>query len=156
MAQFAQVDGMRVLRVVDMDPALHASWVATDNPKARCFLPVIEGPKPPHDPDTEVLYDTITVSLSGTADRTWRVRAKTPDELRRVWSSLEFLDRFTDAELEAIEQGRTSDSVVAAIYRQAMAAQEVVSDDPRTVGALQYLVSIGVLTQSRAAAILAA
>jgi hypothetical protein len=30
-----------------------------------------------------------------------------------------------------------------------MAAQEIVSDDPRTVAGMNYLVSVGILTQAR-------
>lgn len=65
------------------------------------------------------------------------------------WTPLEFLSRFTDAELEDIESRRMSDPGVRAFYRQASFAQEIVADDPRTSAGMDYLQSIGVLTAAR-------
>jgi hypothetical protein len=77
------------------------------------------------------------------------VRPLTADELRKVWTTLDFLGRFTDAEMNSIEIGRENDEIVRSFYRAAMAAQEIVSDDPRTVAGMNYLVSVGILTQAR-------
>ena len=65
------------------------------------------------------------------------------------WTPLEFLGRFTDAVLDDIETRRLTDPGVRTFYRTASFAQEVVSDDPRTVAGMDYLQSIGVLTQAR-------
>lgn len=65
------------------------------------------------------------------------------------WTPLEFLGRFTESELDDIENRRLTDPVVRSFYRTASFAQEVVSDDPRTVAGMDYLQSIGVLTQAR-------
>lgn len=65
------------------------------------------------------------------------------------WTPLEFLSRFTDSELDDIEARRLTDPGVRAFYRSASFAQEIVSDDPRTVAGMDYLQSIGVLTASR-------
>jgi hypothetical protein len=86
--------------------------------------------------------------------RAWTVRPKTVDEMRKTWTPLQFLERFTASELEDIEARRLTDAGVRTFYRSASFAQEVVSDDPRTVAGMDYLVSIGVLTAARKDAIL--
>jgi|GEM_PF-1961992 hypothetical protein len=70
------------------------------------------------------------------------------------WTPLQFLGRFTEAELEDIEMRRLTDAGVRMFYRTASFAQEIVSDDPRTVAGLDYLQSIGILTAARKNAIL--
>lgn len=159
MSEHAKVVDGQVVEVVDLDPAIRSSWLAVGNPKALCYLPVTEGEQPYYDPATEALYDTVSVvhasDGTGSVARTWHVRTLTAEERRKTWTALEFLERFTPAELDAIETARINDSVVAAFYRSAMAAQEVVSDDHRTIGGLQYLVAIGVLTPARRDQILA-
>lgn len=65
------------------------------------------------------------------------------------WTPLEFLGRFTESELDDIEMRRLTDPGVRTFYRTASFAQEIVSDDPRTIAGLDYLQSIGVLTQVR-------
>jgi hypothetical protein len=65
------------------------------------------------------------------------------------WTPLEFLSRFTEAELDEIEMRRLSDQNVRTFYRTASFAQEVVADDPRTIAGMEYLVSVGLLTAAR-------
>lgn len=65
------------------------------------------------------------------------------------WTPLEFLGRFTESELDDIERRRPFDMGVRTFYRTASFAQEIVSDDPRTIAGMDYLQSIGVLTQVR-------
>jgi hypothetical protein len=56
--------------------------------------------------------------------------------------------------MDAIEIARSDDGIVQSFYRAALAAQEVVNDDPRTVAGMDYLVTIGILTHARRDAIL--
>jgi hypothetical protein len=97
---------------------------------------------------TQALVEAFDVGLANVV-RLWSIRPLTPDELRKVWTTLDFLGRFTDAEMNSIEIGRENDEIVRSFYRAAMAAQEIVSDDPRTVAGMNYLVSVGILTQAR-------
>jgi hypothetical protein len=149
MSIHAQIIDGKVARTVDLDPAIRAGWVAAGNPKADAFLPVAETSPPAYDEATEALVEVWSIVAGVEAIRTYAVRPLTADELRKVWTTLDFLGRFTDAEMNSIEIGRENDEIVRSFYRAAMAAQEIVSDDPRTVAGMNYLVSVGILTQAR-------
>jgi len=153
MAEYAIVEAGAVARIVDIDPAMHASWVATGNPKADAYRRVVTDQVPPHDIETQAVEPYFVVA-SDRVTRAWLLRPLTTDELRKNWTALEFLSRFTDAELASIETAREADAVVQSFYRSALAAQEVVSDDPRTIAGMNYLVSIGILSLGRVQAIL--
>jgi hypothetical protein len=153
MSEHARIENLTVAAIVDIDPALHASWVAAGNPKAIAFRPVVTDAKPPFNQATHALDERFTV-LADSVIRSWTVRPLTADELRKVWSTLEFLGRFSDAEMQAIETAREHDEIVRSFYRAAMAANEIVSDDPRTAAGMDYLVAIGILTMARRNAIL--
>jgi hypothetical protein len=114
---------------------------------------VFTDPVPTHNPATQTV-DPYFVVATDRVTRAWMVRPLTADEMRKSWSSLDFLARFTDTELAAIETAREADAVVQSFYRSALAAQEVVNDDPRTVAGMDYLVSLNILTPYRAQAIL--
>ena len=158
MAQYGKIIDGIVSGIVELDPALHQSWVASGNPKAAMFLPYVPVPPPPYDPQNQtVLFVYEVVNAIGTTPsvtQKWTVRPLTADEKRKTYTALEFLSRFTEAELNSVEIAREADSVVRDFYRSALAAQEVVSDDPRTVAGMGYLVSINLLTANRAAQIL--
>jgi hypothetical protein len=153
--EFARVDAeANVVEFVDIEPQVHAEWTASGNPKASAYLPVATDPMPPYNPATSTVEPAYVVTPSVRVVRRWTVRPLTADELRRTWTPLEFLSRFTDAELAAVEIARANDSNVQAFYRSALAAQEIVSDDARTVGGMALLVSVGIVTQARSDAIL--
>ena len=154
MSLHAQIIDGQVTRTLDLDPAIRASWLAVGNPKADAFLPVVETTPPAYDDKTEALVEVWSIVAGVEAIRTWAIRQLTPDEMRKVWTTLDFLGRFTDAEMNSIEIARDNDEIVRSFYRAAMAAQEIVSDDPRTVAGMDYLVAIGILTQARRDAIL--
>jgi hypothetical protein len=78
----------------------------------------------------------------------------TPPVESRRWTAYEFLNRFTPAERAAIRSGSQSDSMLADFLMMSQAAQEIVSDDPVTVAAMGYLVSLGILSPARRAEIL--
>lgn len=149
MSEHAKVVDGQVLEVVDLDPSLRSAWIAAGNQKASIYLPIIDRPKPTYDADREVLVSGWGMISDSGIVRTWAVRPKTADELRKTWTTLDFLGRFTTAEMSQIEIARENDSIVQSFYRAALAAQEVVSDDPRTVAGVNYLSSIGILTIAR-------
>jgi hypothetical protein len=76
--------------------------------------------------------------------------------LHPVFTSYEFLRRFTDAELELIRSYSVHDSAVWRLLSFAQAAQEIDTGDPVTIAGMDYLVSVAILTQARRDAILAA
>lgn len=65
------------------------------------------------------------------------------------WTAFEFLQRFTEQELETVRQGSITDPILWRFLTFATAAQEVISSDPTTVAGMNYLVLIGLLTESR-------
>ncbi len=150
----ARIDSAgNVAAFVDMDPALRAGWVATGNPKADAYRPVTTDPVPPYDAARQTVDAYYVVGPDDVRKR-WNVRPLTADELRKVWSPLEFLARFTDSELADIESAREVNADVQAFYRSALAAQEIVSDDARTLAGMSLLVVMGLVTQSRASEII--
>lgn len=66
-----------------------------------------------------------------------------------VWTSYEFLNRFTPQELDAIIAASKTDAPTARFLSMAQAANEIDSDDPITIGGMDYLVSVGLLGSSR-------
>jgi hypothetical protein len=72
----------------------------------------------------------------------------------QTWTSFEFLQRFTAAERDTIRRTANLDAALADFLLFATAAQEIHSTDPVTVGAMDYLVSLGILTPARRAEIL--
>lgn len=148
MSEYARIENLKVAATLDIPDALYASWKQTGNPKANVYQPVLTETLPTYDEARQVPVESFVVQPTQVL-RTWSIRAKTPDELRQVWTSLEFLGRFTTAEMAQIETAREHDEIVRSFYRAALAAQEVVSDDPRTVAGVNYLSAIGILTLAR-------
>lgn len=148
MSEYAYVIDNQIKEIVDLQPSLHSQWVATNNPKAFVYLPVIRQDMPQFDARTHAADQVATLYPTSVVFG-WNVRPKTADELRQTWTPLQFLERFTASELDDIENRRLTDAGVRAFYRTASFAQEVVSDDPRTIAGMDYLQSIGVLTASR-------
>ena len=148
MSEYAYIFDNQIKEIVDLQPSLHAQWVASNNPKALAYRPVIRQDVPQFDAKTHTVDPIATVYPTSVVFG-WNVRPKTADELRRTWTPLEFLGRFTESELDDIEMRRLTDPGVRTFYRTASFAQEIVSDDPRTIAGLDYLQSIGVLTQVR-------
>lgn len=72
------------------------------------------------------------------------------------WTSYQFLLRFTNQERASIRAASASDDAVADFQQLASAAHEIINTDPITIAGMDYLVSIGVLTQARRDEILTA
>lgn len=149
MSEHAHIVAGQVAGLVDLDPAVRSGWVAAGNPKASIYLPIVDTPKPTYDAARDALVVVWSVWPNVEAVRTWNVRPLTDEEMRQVWTSLEFLGRFTTAEMAQVETAREHDQIVQSFYRAALAANEIVSDDPRTVAGVNYLSAIGILTLAR-------
>jgi hypothetical protein len=67
----------------------------------------------------------------------------------RSSTSLQFMDRFTDAEQLAIVTATLASPQVKLWYDRMIAATEIVYKDPRTLGGLQALVAAGLITAAR-------
>lgn len=72
------------------------------------------------------------------------------------WSFLEFMERFTQAEQEAIAGAAMVNVQVKLWYDKAVGAKEIIADEPRTVAGMDALVAAGLLTQARRDEILGA
>lgn len=153
MAEYAYIQGDRLVGTLEIDPATHAAWVANGNPKAFAYRPVQEDPIPAYDSTTHSV-DPLLVVEPTRVRRSWTVRPKTAEERRQVWTAFEFLRRFTWQERSAIRIAGFDDDAVADFLTLCTAAQEVVSDDPVTQAGMDYLVSLNLLTPARRAEIL--
>lgn len=65
------------------------------------------------------------------------------------YSTLEFFERFTTEERAAIRLSSQSNQVVADFMQLATAAQMVINTDPMTIAGMDYLTSIGLISQNR-------
>lgn len=74
----------------------------------------------------------------------------------QVFTSYQFLLRFTESELELVRSRAVSDGIVWRFLTLATGAQEIDSGDPMTIAGMDYLVQIAVLTAARRDQILAA
>lgn len=73
-------------------------------------------------------------------------------KLKSEYTPLEFMNAFTMQERIAFRN--STDPVVIDIFDQLKVATSIITTDPRTIGALQYLVATGSLTQERMKTIL--
>lgn len=72
------------------------------------------------------------------------------------WTAFEFLQRFTESELEIVRGRAVSDPIVWRFLTFAQAAQEVDAGDAMTIAGMDYLVAVSIITQARRDQILAA
>lgn len=71
------------------------------------------------------------------------------------WTAYEFLLRFTAEERAAIRESAKMDANTADFMQLAQAAQEIISNDPITLQGMNYIVSIGIISENRKNEILA-
>lgn len=69
--------------------------------------------------------------------------------IQQQWSSYQFFLRFTAEERSAFRTAALTDPNVADFQQLAQAAQEIINTDPMTMAGMDYLVSVGLLTESR-------
>lgn len=88
------------------------------------------------------------------ASKSPRFFPQRPTKSAPKWTAFEFLLRFTEAERTSFRDEAATDPKVADFMLLCSAASQVESDHPMTVAGMDYLVSIGLLTQARANEIL--
>ncbi len=79
----------------------------------------------------------------------WALRERTAEERKRVWTALEFRDRVSaiiPGFWKALREMALSNDIAAEIHEQSLVAQEVVSDDIRTLTAMQGCIMLGLVT----------
>lgn len=148
MAEYAYIFDNQIKEIVDLNPNVYAQWVNADNPKATAYRPVLRQPQPPYDEKTQTVDPVATVFATSVVF-SWTVRPKTADELRKTWTSYEFLQRFTTQERRLIWNRAKNDDDIAEFLMFAQAANEVLSDDPATVAGMNTLVSKNIINNSR-------
>lgn len=67
----------------------------------------------------------------------------------KTYTAYQFLMRFTPEERAAFRSAALTDTAVADFQQLAGAAQEIATDNPMTVAGMDYLVSVGLLTEQR-------
>ena len=147
MSLYAVIENSIIVDFKQIDDELYSRWVSTQNPKKGVYRLVIES-EPPEVSKNEVTVKSFVVNPT-TVDVVWTVRQKTVDELRMVFTAYEFLLRFTPQERATFRASATTDPMVADFMSLAQAAQEIITTDPMTIAGINYLVSVGLLTESR-------
>jgi hypothetical protein len=69
--------------------------------------------------------------------------------INRIYTSYQFLLRFTAEERSSFRTAGLTDQNVADFHELATAAQEIETLHPMTIAGMNYLVSIGLLTEQR-------
>jgi len=147
MSIYAYVFNNQIVEFKEISDELYASWVGSNNPKKNSYL-IVNYINTPTVSSVEIAESSFEIQRNS-VDQVWTVRNKTADELRKVWTAYEFLNRFTYSERAAYRQAAKTDDLVADFMSLAQAAQEIISDDPITLQGMNYLVSVGILTQQR-------
>ena len=147
MSIYAYVFNTQIVEFKEIDDTLYQSWVNSNNPKKNSYL-IVNYTTAPTVSSSEIAESSYEIQ-GNSVDQIWNVRNKTADELRKVWTAYEFLNRFTYSERAAYRQAAKTDDLIADFMSLAQAAQEIISDDPMTVQGMNYLVSVGILTQQR-------
>ena len=147
MSIYAYVFNNQIVEFKEISDELYASWVNSNNPKKDSYL-IVNYTTAPTVSSVEIAESSYEIQRNS-VDQIWTVRNKTADELRKVWTAYEFLNRFTYVERAAYRQAAKTDDLVADFMSLAQAAQEIISDDLTTIQGMNYLVSVGLLTQQR-------
>ena len=147
MSLYAYVYENEIVEFKELPDDLYQSWVLEENPKKDVFKIVVFNDKP-QTSNTQVAEESWVLN-ENSAVQTWTVRDKTSSELIKKWTAYQFLLRFTAEERAAFRAASLTDPNVADFQQLAQAAQEVISNDPMTVAGMNYLVSLGLLTEQR-------
>jgi hypothetical protein len=147
MSLYAHVYNGEIVEFKELNDTLYQNWISTQNPKANVYRLVVDT-DPPEVTNTQVAVSGYTINET-TVEKTWTVRNKTADEMRKVYTAYEFLLRFTAEERTAYRNAAKTDEIIADFMYLAHAAQEIITDDPMTMQGMDYLVFSGILTQNR-------
>lgn len=152
MSEYAEIRNESIITFLNIDDNVYQMWINTNNPKASVYRPVENDEYPVINENQAIDIDYII--QPNKVIRLYIVRNKTPDELRKTWTAYEFLLRFTQQERADLREVSKTDNLVADFSQLLGAAQEVISDDPVTVQAMDYLVYAGYITNDRKNSIL--
>ena len=147
MSTYAYIFNDQIIEFKEIDDLLYQKWIDENNPKKDCYKPVVY-----HEEPSVSSAQTAEFSFQIGEDainQVWTIRNKTPDELRKSWTAYEFMLRFTAQERAACRGASKTDDNVADFLSLAQAAHEVFNDDPMTILGMNYLVSIGLITEQR-------
>lgn len=147
MSIYAYVYNNQIVEFKEIPAELYSNWITSGNPKKDCYRLLIDS-EPPALSSLQIAEFSYQIN-STTVSKVWTVRNKTADELRKTWTAYEFLLRFTAQERAAFRAVALNDPLVADFQQLAQAAQEIISDDPMTIAGMNYLVSIGLITEQR-------
>ena len=100
--------------------------------------------------------ELITSDMTPISDAALAILRAPPPAPPKNFTSLEFLDLFTDAEQLAVVSAAMASAQVKLWYDRMLAASFVSLSDPRTSAGLQALVTESLITQARMDAILVA
>lgn len=103
---------------------------------------------PPDNPYC-ILLEENEECFSGYTYRAGQTPRFVPSNPVYSWTAYQFLLRFTPEERAAFRNAAITDVNVADFQQLAQAAQEVISNDPMTLAGMNYLVSIGLLSEPR-------
>lgn len=130
MARYAIISGNRVENVIVWDGV--SDW---GNPYPNTLLLNVDayacGPGDIYDPNIDPPF------------------TRPPEDTRKVYTSYEFLLRFTSDERALIRSTALTDPQTADFLQLAQAAQEIANDDPMTVQGMNYITNIGIITEQR-------
>jgi hypothetical protein len=146
-------ENMQVKELRNLDPNWVQNLISIGNPKANYILPFAQDVEPTYDSETQVLQLGEYIIEETQVRRTWIIRNLTQEEIaeknRKIWTAYQFLTRFTQEERATLRSAAANDPLVADFSQLLGAAQEVISDDPVTIQAMNYLVYAGYITSER-------
>ena len=152
MSQYAFIQNNTIVNFLNIDESVYQLWVATNNPKAKVYRPVVEDAYPT--PNQYQAVDENYIVEDNRVIKLYVLRNKTAEEMRKIWTAYEFLTRFTQQERATLRAASATDPLVADFSQLLGAAQEVISDDPVTIQAMDYLVYAGYITNDRRSVIM--
>lgn len=110
-------------------------------------IPLVKLPEPEVTP-TEIA-EPILVWFDDRVERQWTVRARTAEELVKIWANAQaFMAEFTMEEKGGI--ALSTDPTIAALRLELSTwFSEVHSNDPRVIAGLDKLVELDIITEAR-------
>lgn len=93
--------------------------------------------------------------LAAIAEQQAAQEQSTEPSSSRVLTKLQFLNRFTNEELAAVYTAAKTNVLIEVFLDKLKLAQEISLDDPQTVGGLQALAAVGLLSEARVQEVLA-
>jgi hypothetical protein len=147
MSQYAYVENGVIVEFKEISDDTYNSWVSSGNPK-KDFYKIVVFNQSPIVSDSEVATYVFEIGINSVT-QVWSVRNKNADELRKTYTAYQFMLRFTSEERTAYRNAAKTDDNVADFMSLAQAAQEIINDDPMTVAGMNYLVSLGIISEAR-------